>query len=245
MVAPWLIEAATSYNRTSVQNRDGYSAFVLLPVRHLETIMRWAFEALPDEILIGFDPLQSTPVREEIVETCGGADYREDLFAGQAFVIGEPHLVNRGDSFSVHHVPEEWVDELFAVDRGSRGARFTHWMHTHPNCVAIPSAADADAAQHTAGVDMILGIEFSPEGPLPWFEDAEGVRRPLKPDENEPKKGWGSWRRRRKRPILGRASTGHSIHGLELISFHRTGVGVNVLLVDDDGWPHGLNMDSR
>ena len=173
MVVPWLIEAATSYNRTSVQNRDGYSAFVLLPVRHLETILRWAFEALPDEILIGFDPLQSTSVREEIVETCGGADYREDLFAGQAFVIGEPHLVNRGDSFSVHHVPEEWVDELFAVDRGSRGARFTHWMHTHPNCVAIPSAADADAAQHTAGVDMILGIEFSPEGPLPWFEDAE------------------------------------------------------------------------
>ena len=245
MVASWLIEAATSYNRTSIQNRDGYSAFVLLPVRHLETILNWAFESLPDEILIGFDPLQSTPVREEIVETCGGADYREDLFAGQAFVIGEPHLVNRGDSFSVHHVPEEWVDELFAVDRGSRGARFTHWMHTHPNCVAIPSAADADAAQHTAGVDMILGIEFSPEGPLPWFEDAEGVRRPLKPEEDEPKKGWGSWRRRRKRPILGRASTGHSIHGLELISFHRTGVGVNVLLVDDDGWPHGLNMDPR
>ena len=245
MVASWLIEAATSYNRTSIQNRDGYSAFVLLPVRHLDTILNWAFEALPDEILIGFDPLQSTPVREEIVETCGGADYREDLFAGQAFVIGEPHLVNRGDSFSVHHVPEEWVDELFAVDRGSRGARFTHWMHTHPNCVAIPSAADADAAQHTAGVDMILGIEFSPEGPLPWFEDAEGVRRPLKPEEDEPKKGWGSWRRRRKRPILGRASTGHSIHGLELISFHRTGVGVNVLLVDDDGWPHGLKMDPR
>jgi len=245
MVASWLIEAATSYNRTSIQNRDGYSAFVLLPVRHLETILNWAFESLPDEILIGFDPLQSTPVREEIVETCGGADYREDLFAGQAFVIGEPHLVNRGDSFSVHHVPEEWVDELFAVDRGSRGARFTHWMHTHPNCVAIPSAADADAAQHTAGVDMILGIEFSPEGPLPWFEDAEGVRRPLKPEEDEPKKGWGSWRRRRKRPILGRASTGHSIHGLELISFHRTGVGVNVLLVDDDGWPHGLKMDPR
>jgi hypothetical protein len=116
-------------------------------------------------------------------------------------------------------------------------------MHTHPNCVAIPSAADADAAQHTAGVDMILGIEFSPEGPLPWFEDAEGVRRPLKPEEDEPKKGWGSWRRHRQRPILGRASTGHSIHGLELISFHRTGVGVNVLLVDDDGIPYGLNME--
>ena len=148
-------------------------------------------------------------------------------------------MVNRGDSFSVHHVPEEWVDELFANDRGSRGARFTHWMHTHPNCVAIPSAADADAAQYTAGVDMILGIEFSPEGPLPWFEDAEGVRRPLKPEQQE-KKGWGSWRSRQRRTVLGRASTGHNIHGLELIAFHRTGVGINVLLTDEDGRPYGL-----
>ena len=233
MVASWLVEAAASYNGASLEKRDSYSAFVMLPVRHLETILNWAFEALPDEILIGVDPLQSMPIEAEIIETCKGMDHRDDLFAGQAFVIGEPHLVNRGDSFSVHHVPEEWVDELFAVDRGSRGARFTHWMHTHPNCVAIPSAADADAAQHTQGVDMILGIEFSPEGPFPWFEDAEGVRRPLKPEDAEPKRGWGSWRSRQRKTVLGRASTGHSIHGLELIAFHRTGVGINVLFVDD------------
>ena len=208
MVASWLVEAAASYNRASLEKRDSYSAFVVLPVRHLETILNWAFEALPDEILIGFDPLQSMPIEAEIIETCKGMDHRDDLFAGQAFVIGEPHLVNRGDSFSVHHVPEEWVDELFAVDRGSRGARFTHWM--------------------------ILGIEFSPEGPFPWFEDAEGVRRPLKPEDAEPKRGWGSWRSRQRKTVLGRASTGHSIHGLELIAFHRTGVGINVLFVDDD-----------
>ena len=240
MVASWLVEAATAYNQTSMEKRDSYPAFVLLPVRHLETILSWAFESLPDEILIGFDPLQSMPIGNKIFDLCGGVDYRDDLFAGQAFVIGEPHLVNRGDSFSVHHVPEEWVDELFAADRGSRGARFTHWMHTHPNCVAIPSAADADAAQHTAGVDMILGIEFSPEGPLPWFEDAEGVRRPLNPEQPVEKKGWGSWRRQRQRPVVGRASTGHNIHGLELIAFHRTGVGVNVWLVDDEGRPFGI-----
>ena len=222
MVASWLVEAATAYNRTSMEKRDGYPAFVLLPVRHLETILSWAFESLPDEILIGFDPLQSMPIDNRIFELCGGLDYRDDLFAGQAFVIGEPHLVNRGDSFSVHHVPEEWVDELFAADRGSRGARFTHWMHTHPNCVAIPSSADADAAQHT------------------WFEDAEGVRRPLYPEQRIEKKGWGSWRRQRRRPTLGRASTGHNIHGLELIAFHRTGVGVNVWLIDENGWPYGL-----
>ena len=57
MVASWLTEAATSYNQSSLENRDAYSAFVLLPVRHLETILNWAFKALPDEILIGFDPL--------------------------------------------------------------------------------------------------------------------------------------------------------------------------------------------
>tara|TARA_B100001113_G_scaffold336169_1_gene316287 strand:+ start:133 stop:867 length:735 start_codon:yes stop_codon:yes gene_type:complete len=242
MVEPWLLDSVAEYNQSSLNNRDGYSAFVLLPIRHLENILKWAFEALPDEILIGFDPEQSKPISQEMNDLLCGSEHQPELFAGQVFLIGEPHLVNRGDSFSVHHVPEEWVDDLFSNDRGSRGARFTHWMHTHPNCVAIPSAADADAAQYTQGVDMILGIEFSPEGPLPWFEDAEGFRRPLK-TEIEEKKGWGSWRSRNRKPVLGRAPTGHFIHGLELIAFHRTGVGINVFLVDDDGNPHGLGPD--
>jgi len=242
MVASWLVDAATSYNHSSLENRDSYSAFVLLPVRHLETILNWAFKALPDEILIGFDPLDTMQMDAEVIEACCGAEHDGDLFAGQSFVIGEPHLVNRGNSFSVHHVPEEWIDDLFSNNRGSRGARFTHWMHTHPNCVAIPSEADADAAQHTDGVDMILGIEFSnPDGSVFWFDDVEGVRRTLKP----PARSWRRWGRRRQRTVLGRSSTGHRIHGLELIAYHRTGVGINVLLVDDEGIPHGLNMDSR
>ena len=116
MVASWLTEAATSYNQSSLENRDSYSAFVLLPVRHLETILNWAFKALPDEILIGFDPLNSMEIGEGVIDACCGMEHKSDLFAGQAFVIGEPHLVNRGDSFSVHHVPEEWVDDLFAVE---------------------------------------------------------------------------------------------------------------------------------
>ena len=242
MVEAWLSEAAAAYNRSSEANKERYAAMVLLPTSHLETILKWAFESLPDEILIGFDPNFESSVSPEILEMYIGDEHHLDLFAGQGYCIGEPHLVNRGDSFSVHHVPEEWVDDLFSVDRGSRGARFTHWMHTHPNCVAIPSAADADAAQYTSGIDMILGIEFSPSGPFPWFEDAEGVRRPLEP-EKEAKSGWGAWRRHRKRPVLGRAATGHSIHGLELIAFHRTGVGINVVLVDDEGWPHGVDRN--
>ena len=81
--------------------------------------------------------------------------------------MNEARIVNRGDSYSVHHLPEDWTDDIFAPDRGVRGARFTHWLHTHPNAPAIPSGADADAAQETIGVDLILGVSFSPEGPLP------------------------------------------------------------------------------
>ena len=118
---------------------------------------------------------------------------------------------------------EEWMDGLFSADRGSRGSRFTHWLHTHPNAPAIPSGADADAAQWTEGTDMILGIRFTPEGCLPWFDEVDGVRRPLKElDDNS---------------ALGRAKTGHLIHELDLICFHRTGLGVNLVITDEHGQP--------
>jgi hypothetical protein len=244
VVESWLEEAAGAYNRVSASKKDGYAALILFPTKHLQTILDWAFASLPDEILIGFDPNFEAPIDLRVFEFFTGNECQDELFAGQGYQVGEPHLVNRGDAFSVHHVPEEWVDDLFSINRGSRGARFTHWMHTHPNCVAIPSAADADAAQHTSGIDMILGIEFSPSGLLPWFEDTEGIRRPLRP-EGEKKRGWGSWRRKHRKPVLGHAQTGHSIHGLELIAFHRTGVGINVILVDDEGWPHGFARDAE
>ena len=88
--------------------------------------------------------------------------------------------------------------------RGSRAGRFTHWLHTHPNAPAIPSGPDADAAQETSGIDMILGLRFSPEGPLPWFDDVEGTRRTLKATtEKKPRKR--SFFARHALPILGRA----------------------------------------
>ena len=251
MVEPWLLDAATSYNRQSLEQRDGYRGLILLPVAHLETILDWAFHSLPDEILVGFDSMMDAPHPEDVDEAFTGDDHRSGLHQGEGFILGEPHLVNRGDSYSVHHIPEEWVDEIFATDRGGRGGRFTHWLHTHPNAVAIPSGADADAAQWTAGVDMILGIQFSPEGPLPWFDDVEGVRRPLNPeeaakrvDEMKPvgRRGWARVRHsREQKTVLGRAPTGHRIHGLELIAFHRTGVGINVVLVDENGRPIGMD----
>ena len=249
MVEPWLIDAAVAYNRQSFEQKDGYVGLILLPIKHLETVLNWSFQSLPDEILVGFDPNQNLPHNQEIHDFFIGSDHRVELHQGEGLVLGEPHLVNRGDSFSVHHIPEEWVDDIFAQERGGRGSRFTHWLHTHPNAVAIPSNADADAAQWTSGVDMILGIQFSPSGPLPWFDEVDGVRRPLQPEEaaqradvvdSSGRRGWARVRRSRdEKQILGRATTGHRIHGLELISFHRTGVGINVVLVDEEGVPIG------
>ena len=222
MIPIWLHEAASHYNSQSLANRDAYAAVLLMPIQNLATILDWTFQSLPDEILVGMDPDHQVENPKEVVEAYAGADQENGLFAGQGYLLGEPHLVNRGDSFEVHHVPEEWMDGLFSTDRGSRGSRFTHWLHTHPNAPAIPSGADADAAQWTEGTDMILGIRFSPEGYLPWFDDVDGVRRPLRDLD-----GSGA---------LGRAKTGHLIHGLDLICFHRTGLGVNLVITDARGY---------
>ena len=51
MVESWLLDAAAAYNRQSLEQRDGYRGLILLPVAHLETILDWAFNSLPDEIL--------------------------------------------------------------------------------------------------------------------------------------------------------------------------------------------------
>ena len=47
---------------------------------------------------------------------------------------------------------------------------------------------------------MILGVRYSPEGILPWFDDIEGERRELSPEESG-------------NPVIGRAVPGHLIHG--------------------------------
>ena len=221
VIPQWLHDAARDYNAHSRENRDAYAAVLLMPIQNLATILDWTFQSLPDEILVGMDVDHELANPREVVEAFAGADQNFGLFAGQGYLLGEPHLVNRGNSFEVHHVPEEWMDGLFSVDRGSRGGRFTHWLHTHPNAPAIPSGADADAAQWTEGTDMILGVRFTPEGYLPWFDDVDGVRRPLTDLDDS--------------TALGRARTGHLIHGLDLICFHRTGLGVNLVITDARG----------
>ena len=160
MVDEWLVKSAHKYNKQSLENKDGYPAFILMPITTLERIINWTFESLPDEILVGIDPNPEIKNPKEIDDLYRGVNFQNKLFAGQGYVLGEPHLVNRGDAFSVHHVPEEWNDGIFGEERGVRGGRFTTWLHTHPNAPAIPSMADADAAQWTEGCDMILGVNF-------------------------------------------------------------------------------------
>jgi proteasome lid subunit RPN8/RPN11 len=218
MVSEWLTEALAIYNDESHHKREEYVGQVHFPASILEQILEWAFKSLPDEILVGLDVgLEKNLSTVEI--DFKGDNEKTNLFAGQGYRINEAKMVNRGDSFSVHHLPEEWTDEVFGTDRGPRAGRFTHWLHTHPNCPAIPSEQDADAAQSTDGVDLILGIQFSPQGPLPWFDGVEGERRII--GDNRKK--------------LGRAITGHNIHSLELIAFHKAGLGINVVFVDHDG----------
>ena len=230
MAEDWRRGAAAKYNQHSLDCRDDYPAILMMPIDTLSTILEWTFQSLPDEILVGMDPDYNTPHPSGVDDMFCGSDHSEGLFAGQGFVLGPPHLVNRGDSYSVHHVPEEWVDGVLSEDRGVRGGRFTHWIHTHPNAVAIPSGADAEAAQWTEGCDMILGVRYSPEGVLPWFDDVEGARRRLTPEEVVEQGDSDS-------PYLGRSVTGHRIHGLEIIAFHRTGLGVNLILTDREGRP--------
>ena len=144
--------------------------------------------------------------------------------------MGPPHIVNVGDSFSVHHVPEEWTDGVFSEERGARGSRFSSFLHSHPNAYAHPSQADAEAAQWTDGVEMILGIRFSPAPlGLEWFDEEDGHRRDLNPDSA------GGL------PVLSQVA-GRKIHGFELIGYMRNGEGVNLLVTTEEGEPIGLDL---
>ena len=136
MVEPWLLDAAAAYNRQSLDQRDGYRGLILLPIAHLETILDWAFNSLPDEILVGFDPMMDSPHPEDVDEAFAGKIIAQD-YTKEKDSFSVNHILSIVVIPTLHHIPEEWVDEIFATDRGGRGGRFTHWLHTHPNAVAI------------------------------------------------------------------------------------------------------------
>ena len=240
-----MVTLMQGYNRESYEQRAGYLAQVHMPGHVFQSLIWWALQSLPDEILVGIDIDADRPHRVEVEHYFSGDEVHNQLFQGQGYTIKEAHIVNRGDSYSVHHLPEDWTDDMFSADRGSRAGRFTHWLHTHPNAPAIPSGPDADAAQETTGIDMILGLRFSPEGFLPWFDDVEGTRRSMKAPEKEEKPRKRSFFARNALPVLGKAPSGHSIHEIQLIGFHKSGVGVNIIFVDDAGLPYGWDEEQN
>jgi len=230
-----------SYNQESYESRDSYAAQLHMPGEIFQDLVWWSLKSLPDEILVGLDIDFNKRQNPEVDDLFASKQQVEGLFQGQGFLINEAHIVNRGNSYSVHHLPEDWTDDIFAPSRGARAGRFTHWLHTHPNAPAVPSGADADAAQETPGVDLILGLRFTPSGPLPWFDDVEGKRRilgkeaALKSNLNSDK----TPANRNGLSVVGIAPSGHLIHEVQLIAFHKTGLGVNVIFTDSDNFPYG------
>ena len=240
MVESWLKEIMGSYNLESYESRNSYAAQLHMPGEIFQNLVWWALKSLPDEILVGLDIDFNQQQNQQVDELFSSTQQVEGLFQGQGYLINEAHIVNRGDSYTVHHLPEDWTDDIFAPSRGARAGRFTHWLHTHPNAPAIPSGADADAAQETPGVDLILGLRFSPSGPLPWFDDVEGKRRILGTEAKlkQMNRRTGIWQQS-DLPVVGVAPSGHLIHEVQLIAFHKTGLGVNVIFTDENNLPYG------
>ena len=93
-----------------------------------------------------------------------------------------------------------------------------------------PSQADADAAEWTEGVELILGVMIKdPPVGLEWYEQ-EGVHRRrlgLDPDGDL--------------PVLARVA-GRKILGFELVGYIRSGLGCNILITDEEGSPIGLDL---
>ena len=226
-MSDWLLGAAEAYNLDSYEQRERYSTHLLIPIETMRTVIRWSMESIPDEVLIGFDPDPERPNPEEVEVVFGPA---QSTFSGYGYLLGTPHIVNVGDSYSVHHVPEEWTDGVFSEERGARGSRFSSFLHSHPNAYAHPSESDAEAADWTEGVEMILGVRFSPAPlGLEWYDEQESHRRGLNPENEEDL------------PVLAKVA-GRKVHGFELIGYLRNGEGVNLLITESDGMPIGLNI---
>ena len=226
-MSDWLLGAAQAYNLDSHEQRERYSTHLLIPIETMRTVIRWSMESIPDEVLIGFDPDPERPNPECVEEAFGPS---QSTFSGYGYLLGTPHIVNVGDSYSVHHVPEEWTDGVFSKERGARGSRFASFLHSHPNAYAHPSEADAEAADWTEGVEMILGVRFSPAPlGLEWYDQEDAHRRDLGPEHE------GDL------PVLARVA-GRKVHGFELIGYLRNGEGVNLLITDAEGMPIGLDL---
>ena len=137
-MSDWLIDASREYNLQSLEQRDSYAGVVFIPVETLSQVLDWSFQSLPDEILVGLDIDTSKAFDRELISKYTGSMFEPSLFAGQGMFVGEPHLVNRGDSYEVHHVPEEWVDGLFSENSLLREGRYISQGSPCPFSILVP-----------------------------------------------------------------------------------------------------------
>ena len=76
MVDEWLVKSAQKYNKQSLENKDGYPAFILMPITTLEKIINWTFQSLPDEILVGMDPNPEIKNPKKIEDLYRGVNFQ-------------------------------------------------------------------------------------------------------------------------------------------------------------------------
>ena len=154
-IPDWLFTAAQRYNLTSLENRDAYAGLVAIPLNSLSEILEWTFRSLPDEILVGIDMDNEKVDCSEGLSRYIGSSNEPGLFAGQGMLVGRPHLVNRGDSYRVHHVPESgWMVYSLKIGGLAEGGLPT-------GCILIRMLQQFRAGPvrlpNSQGVDMILG----------------------------------------------------------------------------------------
>ena len=129
----WLLEAATAYNRDSYEQRDRYASHLLIPGDDTDGHpMEHGVDTGRGPDRVRPEPRASQP-RTGGVQLLGACwashtvghsvHHAGEVLGLRVSVLGEPHIVNVGDSYSVHHVPEEWTDGGVLGGEGARGSR--------------------------------------------------------------------------------------------------------------------------
>ena len=134
MVAPWLVKAMQRYNNDSFANKDAYTAQVHMLRRVLQSILHWAFQSLPDEILVGIEVDHNKPHVLEVEQKYLSEQPRFNLF----LLAKVSRLRKRRWSIVATHI-------LFITylknglmkslePKEDLVGRFTHWLHTSKLC---------------------------------------------------------------------------------------------------------------
>ena len=79
MVEAWLVKLMQGYNHESYEQRAGYLAQVHMPGHVFQSLIWWALQSLPDEILVGIDIDAERPHRVEVEHYFSGDEVHNQL----------------------------------------------------------------------------------------------------------------------------------------------------------------------